>query len=191
MSGQGEAGERRALVLGLGNTLLQDEGLGVRALERLHARFHLPAAVQGIEGGVLGLDLLPYLEPDVPLVVIDAVQSGARPGQVVRLEGDAIPRALALKTSLHQVGLLELLAAALLRGTLPRLVVLWGMEPGCLDWGTALTPAVAQALDTLVDSVADELRGWGHDVQERLAESRAGCAAAWSRAPWQPPHERA
>jgi len=148
------------LVLGLGNILLQDEGLGVRALEQLVTQHRLPADIQALDGGTLGLDLLPYLEQATDLLILDAVQTGQPPGALVRLEGDAIPSALSLKLSVHQVGLQELLALGNLQGTLPRRIVLWGMEPASLEWGLDLSPAVAARLDDLVGAVAQELDGW-------------------------------
>ncbi len=153
--------QRRTLILGLGNILLQDEGLGVRALERLTARYRLPAEVQAIDGGVMGLDLLPYLEGVTDLLILDAVQTGEPPGTLVRLEGEAIPAALSLKMSMHQIGLQELLAVSRFQGHLPDRIVLWGMEPASLDPGLDLSPIVAARLDALVEAAVQELQDWG------------------------------
>jgi len=152
---------RRILVLGLGNILLGDEGLGVRAVEQLETHYILPPEVQVIDGGVAGLDLLPYLEGVTHLLVVDAVQMGVAPGTLVRLADEAIPQGLPVKMSLHQVGLQELLALARLRDTLPEQVVVWGMEPAVLAPGLELSPTVAAGLERLVTAVTDELRGWG------------------------------
>jgi len=156
--------ERRILVLGLGNILLQDEGLGVRAAELLAARYRLPPDVQVMDGGVMGLDLLPHLEGVSHLLITDAVQTGWPPGSLVRLEGEAIPAALSLKMSMHQVGLQELLALAGFQGTLPEQVVLWGLEPASLEWGLELSPPVAAQIDALVDAAVGELRAWGVEL---------------------------
>jgi len=156
--------ERRILVLGLGNILLQDEGLGVRAAERLAARYRLPPEVQVMDGGVMGLDLLPHLEEVSHLLITDAVQTGQPPGSLVRLEGEAIPAALSLKMSMHQVGLQELLALAGFQGTLPEQVVLWGLEPATLEWGLELSAPIAAQIDALVDAVVGELRAWGVEL---------------------------
>lgn len=150
-----------ALVLGIGNILLQDEGLGVRTLERLTQDYCVPSSIQLVDGGVMGLDLLPYLEDLSTLLVIDAVQTGQPPGTLIRLEGDAIPATLALKMSMHQAGLQELLATSQLQGTAPAKVVLWGMEPANVDWGLDLSSPVAAGLDALVQAVVAELRDWG------------------------------
>jgi len=153
--------EGKILILGLGNILLQDEGLGVRAVERLAARYRLPPGVQVMDGGVMGLDLLPYLEGVSHLLIADAVQTGRPPGSLVRLTGEAIPAALSLKMSMHQVGLQELLALAGFQGTLPEHVVLWGLEPASLDWGLELSAPIAAQIDALVDGLLGELRLWG------------------------------
>lgn len=145
------------LVLGIGNVLMQDEGLGVRAVERLRERYHLPPGVRTADGGVMGLELLPYLEDVERVLILDAVRTDLQPGSVVRLNGRDIPAALALKTSIHQVGLQEILAVGRLRGTLPAQITLWGMEPASIEVGTDLSPTVSAALDDLVQSVAKEL----------------------------------
>ena len=152
---------RRILLLGLGNILLQDEGLGVRAVERLMAAYRLPPEVQAMDGGVMGLDLLPYMEGATDLLILDAVQTGQQPGSLVRLEGEAIPTALSLKMSLHQVGLHELLALASFQGTLPSRVVLWGLEPASFEWGVQLSEQIASQIDALVEAAVAELRDWG------------------------------
>ncbi|HMQ35251.1 MAG TPA: hydrogenase maturation protease [Chloroflexaceae bacterium] len=149
------------LVLGLGNSILRDEGLGVRACERLVERYSLPAGVAVREGGTLGPHLLPDLEGVRDLLVVDAVRADGPPGTLVRREGEALAAALAPKASLHQFGLAELLALAGLLGAPPRRVVLWGMVPAAVEPGLELTAPVAAALDALADAIAGELRAWG------------------------------
>ena len=162
-------GERTAesaiLVLGIGNVLLSDEGAGVRALECLQDTHLLPDCVQVLDGGTMGLDLLPYIERASSLLILDAVRTGRPPGSLVRLEGSEIPAVLALKLSVHQVGLQELLAASLFRQTLPSRIVLLGIEPTVIDWGLDLSVPVAASLNDLVDAAASELESWGVPVQ--------------------------
>jgi len=153
------------LVLGLGNTLLQDDGLGVRTVERLMAEYDLPAEVEVLDGGVMGLDLLSRLEGITALLIVDAVRAGLPPGTPVRLAGGAIPAALAQKMSMHQAGLQDLLAVSALRGTVPPHVVLYGLEPEIIGWGSELSPNIAPRIDKLVDCVVQELRDWGVTVQ--------------------------
>lgn len=150
----------RVLLLGVGNLLLQDEGLGLRALERLAERYCLPPEIQALDGGTLGLDLLPYLEGVTHLLVVDAVQTGQAPGTLVRLEGNEVPVALSMKVSMHQVGLQELLAASHLLGSTPPHIVLWGIEPAGFEVSLELSETVTAKLEALVEAVAGELRSW-------------------------------
>ena len=161
----GAAPESQTLVLGLGNILFQDEGLGVRAAEVLRSVYVLPESVVVLDGGTLGLDLLAYFAAADRILILDAVRSSQSPGSLVRLEGKQIPAALAQKMSMHQVGLQDLMAASTLRGLLPDKVVLWGIEPDTIDWGEDLSPAVSAALPALVQSAVKELLEWGLAVK--------------------------
>ena len=156
--------EPEVLVLGLGNILLRDEGVGVRAVERLLAEYRLPSQVRALDGGTMGLDLLPYLDGASSLLILDALQVGGEPGSLARLVDDEIPAAMALKLSIHQVGLSELLAASRFQGTLPARMTLLGIEPASIEWGLDLTAPVSAALDALVDAAVRELCAWGVEV---------------------------
>ena len=156
------------LVLGLGNVLLHDEGIGVWVAESLRRGYEFPAAVTILEGGTLGLDLLPRLDGVERLCLVDAVRVGGGPGAITRRAGEAVPAALDVKISPHQVGVQDLLAAARLMGREPPEVVLWGMEPEWLDPGTGFSPRVAEALPRLEAAVVDELARWGVAGQPRL-----------------------
>ena len=161
MSSHSETAVRKVLILGLGNILFQDEGLGVRAAECLQACNSIPEDVQVLDGGTLGLSLLPFLDDVTHLLILDTVDAGQPPGTLVRLEGKAIPVALSHKLSMHQVGLQELLVAGSLTGSLPENIVLWGVQPETIDWGLGLTNPVENALEQLVDSVLNELANLG------------------------------
>jgi hydrogenase maturation protease len=155
------------LVLGLGNILLRDEGVGVRVVERLQEQYRFPPGVQVVDGGTLGLDLMAYVEGADRLLVIDAVDAGAEPGTIAHLAGDEVPAFLSLKISPHQMGLSDLLAAARLRGIYPEEVVLWGVQPATIDVGLDLSPIVAAQVDVLVDHALAELHQWGVEPQSR------------------------
>ncbi len=156
------------LVLGLGNILLGDEGVGVRVVERLLEQYEFPEGVRVMDGGTLGLDLLPYIEEASRLLVIDAVQARKAPGTLVRMAGDEIPVFLdASKVSPHQEGLQDLLAVAMLKGYLPDEVVFWGAQIETLGVGLELSSAVAAQVDTLVDKALAELARWGVDAQRK------------------------
>lgn len=147
------------LVLGVGNLLLSDEGIGIHAVKRLLETQVLPDDVEIVDGGTAGLNLLYYLEGVERLVIIDAVETGGPPGTIVRLAGDKIPAYMALKVSPHEITLPDFLAAAKLRDLYPKEVVVWGMQPLSLEVGVELTPCLAEKLGTLVDFVVGEFAG--------------------------------
>jgi hydrogenase maturation protease len=155
------------LVLGIGNLVMTDDGIGVRVVQHLEKRFRFPAEVTLLDGGTLGLDLLPKLEGVDRLIVLDAVETGKEPGTVVRLAGDEIPIAMATKLSPHQMGLKDLLSVASLLDCAPDEMVLWGVQPASVDLGTELTPPVAARLDLLASHVLDELAAWGIQATRR------------------------
>lgn len=155
----------KILVLGLGNILLRDEGVGVRVIERLRDRYVFPANVMVLDGGTLGLDLLTYLEEASHVVIVDAIHAGKEPGTLVRLTNDEIPAFLGLKVSPHQVGLQDLLGLARLRGRFPDEVILWGVQIERLEPGLALSPRVAAQIETLCAHVNEELTRWSSMAQ--------------------------
>jgi hydrogenase maturation protease len=157
------------LVLGLGNLLMGDDGFGPRVVELLEERHVWSETVRLVDGGTLGLDLLPQLEGVKRLLIIDALDLGSAPGTVFRLAGDEVPRAFANKLSVHQMGLQDLLAVAELQGHLPPQLVVWGAQAGTIELGLELTPAVAEAVEEVALRVAEELRGWGSPLPARTS----------------------
>jgi hydrogenase maturation protease len=164
----------QTLVLGLGNILMRDEGVGVRVVERLLERYDFPVGVQVLDGGTLGLDLLPWVEGVDRLLVVDAVDMGAEPGTTTRLEGEEVPVFLGVKISPHQMGLADLLAASRLRGYFPQQLVLWGVQPEVIEVGLELSPLVETQAETLVESVLAELTSWGIEWTRRLEQEKEG-----------------
>ena len=154
------------LVLGLGNTIMTDDGFGVKVVTTLSSRYHFQGAVKLLDGGTLGLDLLPHLEEIESLLIIDALDMRAEPGKIFRLQGDEVPRAFASKLSVHQMGLQDLLAVAELQGHVPRNLVVWGVQPESIEMGTELTATVVAAVDAVVASVLEELQEWGIHYEE-------------------------
>ncbi len=144
------------LVLGVGNLLLTDEGIGIHAIQRLLETRALPESVDLVDGGTAGLNLMTYLEGVDRLVIIDAVETGGPPGTIIRLAGEKIPAYMALKVSPHEITLPDFLAAAKLRDLYPREVVVWGMQPGSLDVGIDLSPELEAKLDRLLEGVVSE-----------------------------------
>jgi hydrogenase maturation protease len=160
------------LVLGIGNLIMSDDGIGSRVIQRLQECYRFPEGVILHDGGTLGTALLPLLEGVEKLLVVDAVDTGATPGTVVRLAGQDIPLIMGAKLSPHQLGLTDLLAVAALQGVAPREIVVWGIQPARLDMGLELSPAVACKLTSLEAGVLEELGGWNiHPLPADLAKT--------------------
>lgn len=150
-----EALPRRVVVLGIGNTILSDEGVGVHAAEALRALYTLPPGVEVIDGGTAGMELLEALSCVDLLLVLDAVQARRTPGSVLCLVGDEVPVFFRSKLSPHQVSICDVLASLDFCGQAPRDLVLVGVEPESLELGLEMTPTVARSMpDMLAQAVA-------------------------------------
>jgi len=147
------------LVLGLGNLVHSDDGLGVHAIQILQQDPRIPPGVVLMDGGTQGLTLLTHLSSFERLLVLDAIDAGQAPGTVIRLEGPAL-RNLPGKPSVHQLGFADLLVALELLGETPEEIVLLGVQPLSLEWGAEVTPPVREALRSLPDLVLDQLARW-------------------------------
>lgn len=156
----------KTLVLGLGNVLLQDEGVGVRAVERLQHHIDLPSDVEVLDGGTLGLELLSRFEGVERLIVVDAVDAAAPPGARLRFVDQKIPASRGPMMSPHQLSLPHLLALARVQGILPSSVVLWGMQVQQVGMGLNLSPPVAAQLDALVQAVVEEVKEISSPVRQ-------------------------
>lgn len=138
----------KILVLGIGNTLLTDEGVGIVAMRELEARFGKRADMEFLDGGTLSFTLAVPISECSALLVIDAAELGAAPGTVRSFEGDEMDRFLGenRKSSVHEVGLLDLRAISLLTGLWPEQRALIGVQPEVVGWGETLSPLVSVAL---------------------------------------------
>ena len=157
----------RSVVLGVGNTLLSDEGVGVRVIEALADGYELPAEVEIIDGGTCGMEMLEQLENLAALVIVDCVRHGQPPGTPVLLKGDDVPVFFKTKLSPHQVGLSDVLASLEFTGRAPGHTAIVGIQPVSLALGLDLTPTVEDRVPELVAMVVDELRGLGLVVREK------------------------
>jgi hydrogenase maturation protease len=151
----------RIVVLGIGNILMTDEGIGPHAVNALQQRYALPDEVEVVDGGTAGMELIRYVSNADHLIVVDAVRVGQPPASVVKMTGDAVPAFFRTKLSPHQVGLSDLLATLMILGESPGTITLVGVQPDSFDMNMDLSPAVAAKLDTVVEMIADELRGFG------------------------------
>lgn len=159
------------LILGVGNVLMTDDSIGVRAVEELERRFSMPEGVELLDGGTSGIELLRHISGRDCLIIIDAVKGGLPPGTVARVEGEDVPARFMTRISPHQLGLSDLLAAAKLTGELPREMVLFGIEPKRVELGLQLSEEVAAGFERLLAVVIEELRRMGFTVEPREEDS--------------------
>lgn len=150
----------RKIVLGLGNTLQTDEGLGVYALQSLVAQLGEVDGVEFIDGGVLGLNLLPLVESASHLLILDAANAAKAPGTVIELARDEIPLYSGVKMSQHQLTFQEVLALASIRGLLPPNLHLVGAQPADLTVGLGMSSVIEAVLPDIVARATAVLQTW-------------------------------
>lgn len=158
----------RVVVLGVGNTLLMDEGVGVRVVEKLEAEYALPEGVVVIDAGTSAMEILEDLENLDLLVIADAVFAHQEPAALVKLEGDAVPAFFRRNMSPHQVGLSDVLATLEFTGRAPKTTVICGIKPVSMQLGMELTPEIAEKVPALLDMVIGELRQVGLQVERKV-----------------------
>ena len=156
------------LILGLGNVLLTDDGVGPAAVARLQQRHTATAGVLIVDGGTLGLSLLSYIEDADSVILVDAVMADAPAGTLVRLDGADVGPAVATRLSPHQVGVADLLEGAAWHEKTPERIVLLGIVPESIELGFGLTAAVSAAMDSLTELVVREAteQGFAFESQE-------------------------
>jgi hydrogenase maturation protease len=146
------------LILGLGNPLQGDDGVGCRVVEALGARA-LPDNVEVTDGGTPGIGLLNLLEGRMRVIIVDAAEMGLAPGEFRRFTPDAIAlTGAAQRLSLHRSGVADALALAqALKIELPD-IVFFGVQPARVEWSDVLSPAVQDAVPRVIDAILDELK---------------------------------
>ena len=168
MAGNG-AVEKKIVVLGVGNLLMGDEGVGVRTVEELTRRYEIPPEVTVVDGGTIGIELLPYFDDCSHLLIVDAMSGEGAPGETTRIGIDSPPAFFRNRVSPHQIGLADVLALAAMNDDLPGSVTLFGIIPQQMDTGLALSEAVTAGMEQLLMMLVKELAGLGVHPVERVA----------------------
>jgi hydrogenase maturation protease len=152
---------QKTLVLGIGNTLLSDEGVGIHLLDYLRCQEPQPAGVTWLDGGTLSFTLAPEIEDCDNLLVLDAAQLNESPGTVkLLLDGDMDAFIGHGKRSVHEVGLVDLMSIARLLGCLPGKRALLGIQPRQLGWGESPSATVSEAIPGAAAQVIGLLYKW-------------------------------
>lgn len=144
-------------ILGLGNILLKDEGVGVWIAEEI-AKRSLPENVEIIDGGTAGLDILTSMKDVDKLIIIDALQGDEKPGTVYRLHPEDLPVPSDSYVSVHQMNIVEGLSIAQKTGNAPQEAVIIGVEPEDIDWGLGVTSNIQQKFPEIIDIVLEEVK---------------------------------
>jgi hydrogenase maturation protease len=147
----------RIAVLGLGNLLMGDEGVGIHVLHKLKERGP-PEGVELVDGGTAGIDLLPVLKQADRVIIIDAVRAGGRPGSIYRFKPEDLKGETPMALSLHQFSLQDVLHSAHLLGIEPEITII-GVEPKRIAPGLELSEELQEVLPQLVEVVWAELSG--------------------------------
>jgi hydrogenase maturation protease len=161
------------LVIGMGNVLMQDEGIGVRAVEELDGRYELSANVRIVDGGTTGMELFEPMRNADCLIIADAVNSNQPPGSLIRIANEQINAFFQTKISNHQLGLSDLLALLTMKGERPQHIAIIGMVPHSLGSQLGLSEPAAAGLDSMVGLLLQELELVGAKATPR-AQVRVG-----------------
>jgi len=155
------------LVLGMGNILLEDEGLGIHALRLLQQRYELPSEVEFLDGGTSGMALIEQISGRRHLLVLDAVQTGDPPGTLVNMSDQDVPVYFGLRVTPHQLGLSDVLASLKLTEEQPDEVTVLGLVPRSLEMSLDLSEQIGSRLEDLVEAVVEELHSLGYPLRPK------------------------
>ena len=147
-------------ILGLGNILMTDEGVGVHTVNEFEKRYEVPDYVEIVDGGAAGLDLIPFIEGREKVLMVDAVNFDREPGFIDTLENEAIPIRLTQKASMHHLGLMDVLCIVRMSGNIPKDMCIIGIQPKSLDLGIDMTKEIWDKEQELIDRIVAKLREW-------------------------------
>ncbi|MDM8568313.1 HyaD/HybD family hydrogenase maturation endopeptidase [Thiotrichales bacterium HSG1] len=159
------------LILGVGNLLLTDEGIGVHAVNDLLQKYHIPDGIEVVDGGTAGMELLTFIARARQVIILDAIKTGQKAGTIICLEDEQVPVFFRTKLSPHQLGLSDILAAVKLTGEQPEKVTIFGIEPHKIELGMELSDIVAVQLDSFIDLIVKKVNGLGFKLSEKQSPS--------------------
>ncbi len=160
---------KKIIVLGVGNLLLADEGIGVRAVEQFERQYRLPPGVEVIDAGTAGMEMLEALEYLDHLIIVDCARFNKPPATVFVLHDEEVPSFFKIKISPHQLGISDVLGSLIFVGRQPKGLSLIGIQPKTIETGMDLTPEVAALIPEIVGQIVSELRAIGVEVEENAA----------------------
>jgi len=157
---------KKVLVMGIGNTLLQDDGVGVHVTDLFKSSQQPKPNLDVIDGGTIGLSLLPEIEDADAVIIVDASEIGESPGSMRIFRNQEIDQQLSGKRrSVHEVALYDLFSAAAIRGRSPRERVLIAIQPACTEWGLDPTPEVKASIPLACEAITSLTNRWQHEAR--------------------------
>lgn len=155
-------------VLGIGNTILSDEGFGVRVVEFLKDNYAFPDNVQLLDGGTLGVELMHFVVGTSKLLIIDSIDGGAEAGKIFHLRGDEILNHFTQKISVHEVGIQDILTMLEVTGKKIPCVELLGAQPYSLELGLNLTSPMQKLIPIFAEKSLEILTAWNVNWRKNL-----------------------
>lgn len=156
-------------VMGIGNILMQDEGIGVHIIKKLSKQYEFDPHIALIDGGNMGMDLLPFFDEYNSMIIVDAVDFEKKPGFIDTIENDNILALFTTRMSLHHLGLKDVLSYAKLLDQTPKNLCLIGIQPDKVEMEMQLSEIINNKFDKLLNLVLQKLKEWG--VKSRLKNS--------------------
>jgi len=148
-------------ILGIGNLLMGDEGVGIHAMNTLQESYTFSPAINFVDGGTIGIDLIPYFEECKKMIIIDAVDSQEDPGYIVTLVNEEIHFRFNTKLSLHHAGLSDVLSIIKLQEIDAPDLILIGVQPKIVEMGIELSDIIGGKMDQIISLMVSKLEEWG------------------------------
>jgi hydrogenase maturation protease len=147
----------RIVIIGVGNLLMKDEGIGIHAIQALE-KLGLPKDIKIVDGGT-SPDLIAHTQAGEKMIIIDAAKAGGEPGTIYRFKPEDLAAERAALASAHEMGVVENLALMGITGSKPTEVIIIGVEPGEIDWGMELSPTLRDRIPKIIEVVLKEISG--------------------------------
>ena len=164
----------KPLILGVGNILLSDEGVGVRVVQELEKRPEIQPHFDIIDGGTCGMELLDAMANREHLIIVDAVLANKQPGEIIVLHDEQVPTFFSRKISPHQLGICDVLSAMKLTDEFPKHLCLIGIQPESLESGIGLTETIQNVLPKVFETLNQVIAEYGLNLDSPLYKSNAG-----------------
>ena len=153
--------ESKVAVIGVGNILLQDEGVGIHIVNALIKDYRFDPPIEIVDGGTTGMDLIPYFEENDKIIIVDAVNFDKEPGFIGSIENEDILTVLTTKLTMHHLGLTDVLSTMKVHDIKPEQMFLLGIQPDSMELDMELTDVIADRIPRMMEVLQQKLAEWG------------------------------